>query len=76
MTIKILGSCSDCDILYQNVLAAVKECGISAEILRMTDCSEIADYEELVPPVFMVDEKILSMGKVLTDKEIIKLLCR
>lgn len=71
MIIKILGSgCKKCGILAENAKAAVEAAGHSAEIVKVTDFAEIAGYGVMSTPALVVDEKLLSAGKVLTAEEI------
>ena len=77
MTIKILGSgCKNCEKLYQNVLDAIKSSGITAEVVKVTQFSEIASYGVMQTPALVIDEKVVSMGKILSEKEIMDYLTR
>lgn len=71
MIIKILGSgCKKCGILAENAKAAVETAGHSAQIVKITDFAEIAGYGVMSTPALVVDEKLLSAGKVLSAEEI------
>lgn len=75
MTIKILGQgCADCRKLCENVKEAVGNIGADAEIQYITDLTKIVLYGVMQLPALVVDEKVLSAGKVLKPKEIEKLL--
>ncbi|MGE4282100.1 MAG: thioredoxin family protein [Clostridia bacterium] len=75
MTIKILGSgCKSCVTLAENAKAALMELGVEAEIVKVTDFAEIAQYGIMSTPGLVVDEKVVSFGKVLKPKEIVKIL--
>lgn len=75
MVIKILGEgCDKCDKVYANTLLALKELNIEAEIVKIQDFKEIILYGIMSTPAFMVDEKVKSTGRVLSVKDIIKLL--
>lgn len=75
MKIKILGSgCKNCTILTENTKAAVAELGIEAEIEKVTDFVEIAAFGIMSTPALVIDEKVVSFGKVLKQKEIVKIL--
>ena len=75
MTIKILGSgCKNCVTLAENTKAAISELGIQADIIKVTDFSEIAGYGIMSTPGLVIDEKVVSSGKVLKPKDIIHLL--
>ena len=69
MNIKVLGGgCRNCE----NLLAAVK--GIEAEIEYITDMAKIMEHGIMSAPALMVDNKVVSMGRVLKAKEVMKLL--
>lgn len=75
MIIKILGSgCKKCVALGENALAAAKSVGKEAEIVKVTDFAQIAAYGVMSTPGLVIDEKLLSSGKVLTAQEIERLL--
>lgn len=75
MVIKILGSgCKNCKTLENNVREAVKEIGIDAEVIKVEDFKEIMKYGIMKTPALVVDERVLSFGKVLKTKDIIKLM--
>ena len=71
MNIKVLGGgCSKCEKLLENAKEAVAKVGIEAEIEYITDFAVIASYGIMSTPALIVDEKIISMGKVLKSTEI------
>lgn len=75
MRIKILGSgCKNCVNLSENTKTALKQMGIEAEIIKVTDFSEIAGYGIMSTPGLVVDEKVVSYGKVLKPDDIVKIL--
>lgn len=75
MVIKILGSgCSSCVKLMDNTKEALKELGIEAELEKVEDFRDIMKYGVMTTPALVVDEKVLSSGKVLKTKDIVKLL--
>lgn len=75
MVIKILGSgCKNCLMLEENTKAAVKELSITADIQKVTDFAQIAKYGVMSTPALVVDEKVVSFGKVLKPKEIVNIL--
>ena len=75
MIIKILGSgCKKCVALGENALAAAKATGKQAEIVKVTDFAQIASYGVMSTPGLVIDEKLVSAGKVLTAQEIEKFL--
>lgn len=75
MTIKILGSgCKNCVTLAENTKTALNELGVSAEIIKVTDFAEIAAFGVMVTPALVIDEKVVSFGKILKPKEIVKII--
>lgn len=75
MIIKVLGSgCKSCVTLKENTEVALKEMGIEAEIIKITDFKDIMAYGVMSTAALVVDEKVASYGKVLKPKEIVKIL--
>ena len=75
MNIKVLGGgCCRCENLLSAVKEAVAEKGIDAEIEYITDMAKIMEYGIMSTPALMVDNRVVSAGRVLKSKEIIKLL--
>ncbi len=71
MIIKILGSgCKKCVALGENAKAAAEAAGKQVEIVKVTDFADIAAYGVMSTPALVVDEKLLSAGKVLSADEI------
>jgi small redox-active disulfide protein 2 len=75
MIIKILGSgCKNCVTLKENTEKALKEAGVEAEVVKVTDFKDIMTYGVMATPALVIDEKVVSFGKVLKSKEIVKIL--
>jgi small redox-active disulfide protein 2 len=75
MVIKILGSgCSKCNALEKATLEAIKELGKEATVEHVTDFADIAKYGVMQTPALVVDEKVLSFGRVLSKDEVKKLI--
>ena len=75
MIIKILGSgCKRCQALGENAMAAAKAAGKDAEIVKVTDVAQIASYGVMATPGLVIDEKLVSSGRVLSTEDIGKLL--
>ncbi len=71
MVIKILGmGCPKCKKLEEHVRQAVKEIGIEATIEKVQDVQQIMAYGVMQTPALVVDEKVVSYGKVLTPENI------
>lgn len=75
MLIKILGSgCKKCVTLKENTEIALKETGMEAEIIKVMDFKDIMAFGVMTTPALVINEKVVSFGKVLKPKEIIKIL--
>ena len=75
MNIKVLGGgCHKCENLLEAVKEAVAEKGIEAEIEYITDMARIMEYGIMSTPALMIDHKIVSMGRVLKTKDVLKYL--
>lgn len=71
MHIKILGTgCKKCVALADNATAAAQAAGIEAEIEKVTDFVDIARYGVMSTPGLVIDDKVVSSGKVLSVAEI------
>ena len=74
-TIKVLGSgCKNCHDLYEVSQAAVKNMGVAIEVEYVTDMERIMEYGVMSMPALVVNEKVVSMGKVLKAADVEKLL--
>ena len=76
MEIKVLGTgcCNKGAILTKNTEEAVKAMGINASVEKVTDIEKIISYGVMRTPALVVDEKVLSVGKVLTVEEVMSIL--
>ena len=73
--IKVLGAgCKSCHELYENAKQAVNEMGLSIEVEYITDMQKVMEYGVMSMPALVVNEKVVSMGKVLKSTEVEKLL--
>ncbi len=71
MVIKILGTgCAKCKKLEENARTAIAEAGIDAGIEKVTDLDKIMDYGVMMTPALVIDEKVVSAGKLLSPSEI------
>lgn len=71
MIIKVLGSgCKKCEVLMNNTKEAIEEMGIEAEVVKITDFKEIMAFGVMSTPTLVIDEKVVSVGKVLKPKQI------
>jgi small redox-active disulfide protein 2 len=75
MIVKILGSgCKKCLALEANTKEALRASGIAAEVEKVTDIVVMASYGIMSTPGLVVDEKVISTGRVLSALEIEALL--
>ena len=73
--IKVLGAgCKSCHEQYENAKAAVKALGLSVEVEYITDMEKVMEYGVMSMPAIVVNEKVVSMGKVLKAADVEKLL--
>lgn len=74
-SIKILGAgCKSCHEQYENAKAAVKAMGLSVEVEYITDMEKVMAYGVMSMPAIVVNEQVVSMGKVLKAADVEKLL--
>ncbi len=73
--IKVLGAgCKSCHEQFENAKAAVKSMGLSVEVEYITDMEKVVDYGVMSMPAIVVNEKVVSMGKVLKTNDVERLL--
>lgn len=75
INIKVLGAgCKSCHEQYENAKAAVKAMGLTVEVEYITDMEKVMGYGVMSMPAIVVNEKVVSMGKVLKAADVEKLL--
>jgi small redox-active disulfide protein 2 len=73
MEIKVLGTgCFNCQKLEEMVKVALKELGQIADVMKVTDISEIAKHGVLSTPGLLVNGKVKHAGKPLPTMDQIK----
>ncbi len=71
MEIKILGTgCSRCKTLEEVTRKVVKDNGIDARVTKVEDIMEIMKYNILTTPALVVNEKVVSKGRIPSPEEI------
>ena len=73
--VKVLGAgCKSCHEQYENAKAAVQALGLQVEVEYITDMEKVMEYGVMSMPAIVVNEKVVSMGKVLKAADVEKLL--
>lgn len=73
MEIKVLGpGCANCHKMEELAKQAVKELGIAAEVVKITDIGDIARHGILSTPGLIVNGKLKHSGKPLPSLEKVK----
>lgn len=73
--IKVLGAgCASCHTLYENTQAAVRTMELPVGVEYITDLQKVMEYGVMSVPALVVNEKVISTGKVLKVEDIQKLL--
>ena len=71
LTIKVLGSgCANCKRLEQIAHKVVSEMGIEAEVVKLTEYPDIMSYNVLSTPGLVINEKVVSSGRIPTPAEV------
>lgn len=69
--IKILGpGCAKCKTTYDNVLDALKQLNLQAQVDKIEDLEEMMKYNILSTPVLMIDEVIKVKWRIAQVEEI------
>ena len=71
ITIKVLGpGCANCKKLEAVARQAAADAGVEAEIIKVSDMKTIMDFDLLSTPGLVVNEKLVSSGRIPTLAEI------
>ncbi len=71
LTIKVLGSgCANCKKLESVTRQAIAKLGIEAEVIKVTEYPDIMKYKIMSTPGLVVDEKVVSSGRIPSEAEI------
>ena len=60
--------------MYENTKQAVQNQGLDVDVEYITDMEKVVQYGAMSMPVLVVNEKVVSVGRVLKPKEIEKLI--
>jgi len=71
LTIKILGSgCPNCKKLEALARQAVEQLAIEADVIKVTDYNDIMAYNIMSTPGLVINEKLVSFGRIPSPAEI------
>ena len=71
LTIKVLGSgCANCKRLEAIAHQAVEQLSLEAEIIKVTDYADILAYNIMSTPGLVINEKVVSSGRVPSPAEV------
>lgn len=71
LTIKVLGSgCENCKRLVSLAEKALANLAIEAKVEKLTDYTDIMKYKILATPGLVINEKVVSAGRVPSEAEI------
>ncbi len=72
MNIKVLGTgCAKCIALEKKIRELVSQNSIDAEVTKVTDLQQIMSYGIMMTPGIVINEKVVSFGKIPKDSEIL-----
>ena len=71
LSVKILGSgCANCKRLEQIARKAIADLSIQADVVKVTDYNEIMKYPILSTPGLVINEKLVSSGRIPSPAEV------
>jgi len=71
LTIKVLGSgCANCKRLEQIARKVVSDLAIEADVIKVTDFTDIMSYNVLTTPGLVINEKVVSSGRIPSPAEV------
>jgi small redox-active disulfide protein 2 len=77
MTIKVLGSgCPNCKTLEHRVHDALQQLGVQATVEKVQDIQRIATYGIMSTPGLVIDEQVVSAGRVPTVETLKELISK
>jgi small redox-active disulfide protein 2 len=71
LTVKILGSgCANCKKLEAVAREAATAAGVQAEFVKVTDMKGMMAFDLMATPGLVINEKLVSSGRIPTQAEI------
>jgi len=71
LTIKVLGSgCANCKKLEVLTRQVIAKLGIEADVIKVTEYPDIMKYNVMSTPGLVVNEKVVSFGRIPSAAEI------
>ena len=75
MEVKILGTgCPNCKRLEKTARQALDEMGVEATVTKVTDFSDIMAYDIIATPGLVIDEEVVSYGRIPSKAELTTLI--
>lgn len=75
LNIKVLGAgCANCKRLEESVLRVADSMDLSIQLEHVTDYAEIAQWNIMKTPGLVVNDKLMSAGRIPQDEEIVQML--
>ena len=73
MIVKVLGSgCTKCKLLEQRLVDLKDKHQLEIDIEKVTQLNDIINYGVMMTPGLVINEKVMSSGKIPHDEEILK----
>jgi small redox-active disulfide protein 2 len=73
LTVKVLGmGCPNCHRLNEEVMAALTELNLGADVEHVTDLNRIAEHGAVGTPALIINDKVRCVGRVPTRNQIRK----
>lgn len=75
-SIKILGreGCRNCSGMFQNTIDILAEKNLAVDCQHVTDLQQIMAYGVMSLPGLVINEKVVSYGKILSKQDILKII--
>lgn len=75
-SIKILGreGCRNCSGMFQNTIDILVEKNLAVDCQHVTDLQQIMAYGVMSLPGLVINEKVVSYGKILSKQDILKII--